>query len=1556
MTAPYANAVVQATLKWDDIDAEFERNVVRATERAVKAAQKHLDRIKLAADVHLDADTGKFRQVTQSILDRASLTADVRLRADTGLFHADVRNAVKGLADAKVKVTLDSGAIQPFVADIENRLRAAKITAPVFLEVANEAQFRAHIAQLTQPVTQHVIIQTHGGGGGGGGGGSFGPDRLSLSLGKVASAGLKTAGIASLIGAIGGAAGLAAGAVGVLGVGLAGVAAAGTVGIGTTVLALQGVGDAFSALGDAATSAGPDAAAQAKAVTAAERGLEQAHRGVETANRRLDDSNQGLRDSEKDVLDAKKDVLSAERDLTTARKDATRQIEDLNFALKGTAIDERDAELAVARAREAYDKAFSDPKASALDRAEAALGVDKALRRQEETLRRNTDLQNEAAEANTKGVAGSDQVVAAKERLVDANDQVAVAERGVRDAQRDVTDAQRDVADAHRAVTDAEKELQDALTGTSSGADKAAQALAKLSPNARDFVLAMMATKPVFDDLKNAVQDAVFADLGAVYSDLAKTVLPQLKDGLTGVGGAINGAAKDFAAFFSQPEAIKALNAIFAGTADLITSMQPGLAQLTAGLLDLGQAAAPAMGMIGESLGGLVGTIGQVFTDAFESGALTQLFETFSTVIDGLAEGLGPLLTALIDLGNVVGPVLGPLFETLGESLAALGPSLGQLGVAFGEGLIEVLPVLSQFISMIADGLTPIMPILADLLVAVGNALMPLIPPLSEILQVVGIALVDAVNALAPAIGPLGEAFAALVSALAPILPLVAEVIGMLVTSLAPALTTIFNAFAPVITQLVEQLRPVFDQLAPILADVAMQIGTVLAAAITQLTPIFPTLIDGFSRIIAAIAPFLPQLLTIWADYLPKLIELFIYVVDNVLPPLVTAFEWLARNVFPLVVDAIRIMADTLGDRFTTIKTVLQDAKDFIGGAVDGMRGFFEGLGSAVSIIWDGIVNAIKRSVGVIGNIIKGAGSAIKWAPGRHGEDLERTGKSLVDWSNTPTRATGGAVSAGRRANGLLYGPGTGISDSILALGADGMPTARVSAGEWVTPEAAVNAKTLPVLEALRRGWVPSSDFLRAMVFGGGLPGYASGGVVGSFQDLAAQYAPGLTLTSAERSTNDYHGQGMAVDYSNGSGNSDEQLAWANFLADNYQSQLAELIYSDPRFTRNIKDGKIVAASFYGADIMAQHENHVHAAATSPLGAPSDAAPGPDESGQAGAPDTRTNKQRYVDEIVAEGRRRGISDKGIKTAIAAMLAESDGVMYANESDADSMQYAHDAVSTDYDSSGLFQQRNNGAWGTAADRMDPARSAGMFYDQLAKHDYENMDPAAAAQAVQRSAFADGSNYQAKMTEAADLYADSDRRQAEGAAASASSPAASPGAAGTQDVRVTNWPSGLGATGSAVTSAASTAAFASGASIPPPVVVSAAAAGVPSTAFDPNNTGYDDSYYDDQIARGGVDGANAWLARQDFQSQANEWGLNALKEVGGQFAEPVGLDSAWGGLVDRSAASLAAPPAPRGDTTINNTFVGYQGTPQQMIAEWERSLMQRMAPVADTFRNG
>ncbi len=124
--------------------------------------------------------------------------------------------------------------------------------------------------------------------------------------------------------------------------------------------------------------------------------------------------------------------------------------------------------------------------------------------------------------------------------------------------------------------------------------------------------------------------------------------------------------------------------------------------------------------------------------------------------------------------------------------------------------------------------------------------------------------------------------------------------------------------------------------------------------------------------------------------------------------------------------------------------------------------------------------------------------------------------------------------------------------------------------------------------------------------FGYGLVQMADGGIVSGLSNLASENFPALTMTSGYRAGDPgYHGSGQAADFSNGSDNTPEQLAFANFMVDNYKPKLLELIYSAPGFDKNVKNGSIVDGSFYGASTMAGHRNHVHVAMSQPPGEPS---------------------------------------------------------------------------------------------------------------------------------------------------------------------------------------------------------------------------------------------------------------------------------------------------------------------------------------------------------------
>lgn len=283
------------------------------------------------------------------------------------------------------------------------------------------------------------------------------------------------------------------------------------------------------------------------------------------------------------------------------------------------------------------------------------------------------------------------------------------------------------------------------------------------------------------------------------------------------------------------------------------------------------------------------------------------------------------------------------------------------------------------------------------------------------------------------------------------------------------------------------------------------------------------------------------------------------------------------------------------------------------------------------------------------------------------------------------------------------------------------------------------------------------------------IPAMADGGVVEGLSALARDKAPALQVTSGYRAGDSgHHGSGNAVDFSNGSGNTDEQLAWANYLAANHKAELLELIYDDPRFSgKQIKNGEFVPDSFYAN--AGNHKHHVHAAMKNAPG------PGAGAAGLAG-PDNRTEREKITDQVIAEGKRRGISDKGIKAAVMTALAETD---------MQNLDYGMDG-----DNAGIMQQRSSG-WGTFEERKDPTKAAGMFYDKLDDFDYNAMSEAQAAQKVQQSGTADGSNYAVKAGEADELIAASNAR-GNGQMTVGTTDSGAALATDGQRVYVTNWP--------------------------------------------------------------------------------------------------------------------------------------------------------------------
>ena len=110
--------------------------------------------------------------------------------------------------------------------------------------------------------------------------------------------------------------------------------------------------------------------------------------------------------------------------------------------------------------------------------------------------------------------------------------------------------------------------------------------------------------------------------------------------------------------------------------------------------------------------------------------------------------------------------------------------------------------------------------------------------------------------------------------------------------------------------------------------------------------------------------------------------------------------------------------------------------------------------------------------------------------------------------------------------------------------------------------------------------------------------------------------------------------------------------------------------------------------------------------------------------------------------IANVGKSMGMNSRDIEIGIMTAITES-GLRNVNYGDRDSL--------------GLFQQRPSQGWGTPAQVTDPEYAARKFFSVLkGVSDRGSMSPWLAAQAVQRSAYPDGSNYRPNWNEAIALF--------------------------------------------------------------------------------------------------------------------------------------------------------------------------------------------------------
>lgn len=784
-------------------------------------------------------------------------SASIDIKPSLAGFVKDLKSDLERIdADFQVDVSADLTRFREQIA----RLDGADVTVNV--DLAGVEAVAARLAELARDRTTTINVDLDDKGGlERAKAGADNAERSLSGMGAVKFVGLTsaiTALVPALLGVVGAAGGAAAALGAIGGVGL----------IGST-----GLVDTFKAIKEQSNSAGD----------AADELADKQHNVAKAAN--------DVADAQQDLADAQRDARKAQQELAESYEDARRALRDMNDELTDSALAQEDAEISLARAQERRNEVYRDGGSSTLDRREADLGVDKARQRLKEARSDHADKATDTGEANRKGIEGSDEVQNAKQAKAAADQKVA--------------DAQSKLADAAYNLAKAQKEL---AKGTGA-ADKVAQAMAKLAPNAQDFVRQMQSLGPAWKDLRLAVQDKLFEGLGASVKTFADQNLPGLKTGLTDIAGYMNGTLKQTLGDLSAEFATLQANGKFDGLKAAAQSALSGVSPMITGL-----------------------------TDAF------------------------------VTMGSTVGPTLGPLFTSLGNVFKQIGPSLGTVGAALSKALTTLMPHLGGFIEALANGLAPVLPVLGKLIGSLGDALQPLIPPLSQVLQVLGNALAEALPIVAPFFAELVSLVGDLFTAVAPNLPILLTLLSSILTPMVGVLRSVLQALAPVIKQMGEKLKPVLDALTPVLAQVGKQIGDAFVKALNQLLPFLPQLVQCIVDLALAMIPLLPQFADLAASLLPMLADILVQTMPYLIK-IIEEFTKFAVAVMPKVIAIVKKVVEILQTVMNKISDLASWAGQKFGEIVDFVKGLKDKIAPYAKGMWDSIESAFKTVMNAIAKL-----------------------------------------------------------------------------------------------------------------------------------------------------------------------------------------------------------------------------------------------------------------------------------------------------------------------------------------------------------------------------------------------------------------------------------------------------------------------------------------------------------------------------------------------------------------------------------------------------------
>ncbi|HEY9348371.1 MAG TPA: hypothetical protein VIQ53_23790, partial [Inquilinus sp.] len=769
-------------------------------------------------------------------------------------------------------------------------------------------------------------------------------------------------------------------------------AAAGILGpaVGVAKMAFKGLSEGAKAWDTSQKAVDTSSGKTASAMKAVESAKKSQARTAEQGARQIVSA-------EKQVVKAQEDLKDAQEDVTKARKDAKREAEGYGRTLRGLALDEESAALAVVEAEKNLRETKASDDSDKTDIWRATLGVKEAKLALEEIKVSNEEQRAEIADSQAKGIEGSDQVVEAKEREVDAQEQL-------REAQADAAQTQKDVAqaniDAAEAVADAYESVAESQQSAASGADPFAAMIGqRLAP----LLQAFKGLREEITDRFSGAMTGAFGTLGGLVD--------RLKPNLGGLATTLGNLGSQIVSSISSPAAVAGWDRMINGSNTFFESLsqgENGLGSVFSGLIEVLGTAAETFAGSGAGINEWLLDLGEKLRN-ISADDLRGTFDSIRQTFENIGSVAGPLFSLFRQFGAESASGLAPGFSAMGQAIQDSIPGLMDMArvlmPALGEALANLAPVLPGLV----DAFSPWADILAVLLPHMGTLIEKLVPFAPLLLGIitsvkligVAITLWNAVmftasvaqGVYAAAIGASSASLGTNTIALAA--HRVALIAGSVASYVATGATWAFNAAMAVLTS------PIFLIIAAIALLVA---GLVWFFTKTELG----------KQIITESWDFIQKAISFaWNNVISPILGYFGDRIGEVGQVISFFYENVVRPYFELVGKVISTVVDGAKSAFGAFMDALRSVGDFFVSTVRGidekwssLRGLLaKPINFMINTVWnDGILKAWNAASGLIG--------------------MDPVGKL----PSIPEHATGGPI----------RGPGTGTSDDVLMYGSNG--------------------------------------------------------------------------------------------------------------------------------------------------------------------------------------------------------------------------------------------------------------------------------------------------------------------------------------------------------------------------------------------------------------------------------------------------------------------------------------------------------------------------------------